>query len=363
MGFWKGTSRSVAKNSTTGAETVDEHPFYRSTALAAEKRLTAENADSGKKRKHTIFASELQAIIFSIQKRLLLSMAVLMRILSIAGFFAIALFITTAAAIRGQQPEYGQCGYYPDAHHGKKTASGEIYDKNQLTAAHKSHPFGTLLRVTRLDNKKSIEVRVNDRGPFVGGYVVDISRKAAEAIGLTRDGVAKVKVEVIGTAGAAGSKAIKAAEVSASSTSASVASAGEAASKLVIPGRSSPSAAPRTLAPATYSTSSIVKPQTSAAPTLRQSVSEVYQIEIKTVPSKSFGLQLSVLSSTENLFREIKKVQGIWPQKVIIGHEKTGNTTTYKILVGPFSSRKEAEAQQKVAKQKGYPKTFIVEFM
>jgi formylglycine-generating enzyme required for sulfatase activity len=93
--------------------------------------------------------------------------------------------------------EYGKGSFYADKFQGRKTAGGELYDKNALTAAHRTLPFGTNIRVTRIANGKSVVVRVNDRGPFRKGGVVDLSRKAAEAIGLQAAGVALVKVEVV----------------------------------------------------------------------------------------------------------------------------------------------------------------------
>lgn len=93
--------------------------------------------------------------------------------------------------------ETGEASYYADKFVGKPTASGEKYSHKALTAAHRTHPFGTKLRVTNLSNGKSVEVRVNDRGPFKRGRIVDLSLKAAKQIDMVRQGVAKVKVEVI----------------------------------------------------------------------------------------------------------------------------------------------------------------------
>jgi len=77
------------------------------------------------------------------------------------------------------------------------TASGEKFDKNELTAAHRTLPFGTRLRVTDVATGRSVTVRVNDRGPFVPGRVVDVSASAAETLGITAKGVAKVKLDVV----------------------------------------------------------------------------------------------------------------------------------------------------------------------
>jgi rare lipoprotein A len=81
--------------------------------------------------------------------------------------------------------------------HGTKTASGERFDATQLTAAHPTLPFGTRLRVTNVTNGQSVTVRVNDRGPFIPGRIVDVSHSAAEALGMTGAGITKVKLDVV----------------------------------------------------------------------------------------------------------------------------------------------------------------------
>lgn len=93
--------------------------------------------------------------------------------------------------------EKGEASYYADKFHGRPTASGEKYNKKAFTAAHKTLPFGTKVRVTNLNNNKSVDVIINDRGPFKAGRIIDLSRAAAEKIGLINDGVAKVTVEVL----------------------------------------------------------------------------------------------------------------------------------------------------------------------
>lgn len=81
---------------------------------------------------------------------------------------------------------------------GQMTATGERFDKRAMTAAHKSLPFGTRVRVTRLDNGGSVVVRINDRGPFKPGRVIDLSERAAEEIGMTGKGIMPVRLEVLG---------------------------------------------------------------------------------------------------------------------------------------------------------------------
>jgi rare lipoprotein A len=88
----------------------------------------------------------------------------------------------------------GYASYYKS---GRRTASGERYDPNGLTAAHRTLPFGTRVRVTNLRNGKTVVVRVNDRGPFVRGRIIDLSFAAARIVGLNLTGVARVKIVVL----------------------------------------------------------------------------------------------------------------------------------------------------------------------
>lgn len=84
--------------------------------------------------------------------------------------------------------------YYAETYNGKKTANGEIYQSNKLTAAHKKLPFGTKVKVTNLANGKTVKVRINDRGPFVPGRIIDLTRAAAKKIDMVGAGVVKVKI-------------------------------------------------------------------------------------------------------------------------------------------------------------------------
>jgi rare lipoprotein A len=98
--------------------------------------------------------------------------------------------------------EIGRASWYGPYHHGRRTASGERFDMNKLTAAHPTLPLGTGARVTNLENGKSVDVTVNDRGPYVKGRSIDLSKRAAEELGLKRQGVGTVKIEVLPEAAA-----------------------------------------------------------------------------------------------------------------------------------------------------------------
>jgi len=97
--------------------------------------------------------------------------------------------------------QIGVASWYGPGFHGKPTTSGEIYDQNDMTAAHPTLPLGSRCRVTNLENGSVCEVRINDRGPFVAGRSIDLSHAAAEAIGVVGPGTARVKIEPIVAAG------------------------------------------------------------------------------------------------------------------------------------------------------------------
>lgn len=91
--------------------------------------------------------------------------------------------------------QYGMASWYGKKFHGRRTASGERYDMSKLTAAHRRAPLGSYALVTNLDTGRSVRVRINDRGPFARGRIIDLSRAAAQRLGMLTSGVARVKVE------------------------------------------------------------------------------------------------------------------------------------------------------------------------
>ena len=98
----------------------------------------------------------------------------------------------------GVASQDGVASWYGPGFHGKKTASGETFDQYAMTAAHRKLPLGTQVRVTNLRNGREVEVEINDRGPYVQGRIIDLSKAAAQKLGLLDPGIARVRVEVIG---------------------------------------------------------------------------------------------------------------------------------------------------------------------
>ncbi|MEC5147807.1 septal ring lytic transglycosylase RlpA family protein [Chitinophaga sp. 212800010-3] len=116
---------------------------------------------------------------------------------SIRGCFAPLLFLlmATTSSCSRKIMETGKASYYADSFDGRKTASGEVFRQRRLTAAHRSLPFGTKVTVTNVSNGRSVKVRINDRGPFVTGRIIDLSHRAAAKLGMLNTGVANVEVK------------------------------------------------------------------------------------------------------------------------------------------------------------------------
>lgn len=105
--------------------------------------------------------------------------------------------------------EVGVASWYGDDFHGKPTASGDIYNMHSMTAAHKTLPLGTIVQVTNLENGRHVDLLVNDRGPFVGERVIDLSFAAARALGSDQKGLARVRIQAVGSATARGAQPVQ----------------------------------------------------------------------------------------------------------------------------------------------------------
>lgn len=268
-------------------------------------------------------------------------------VLSSLLWLFLALPLTLSASSQQSAEEIGIATYYGDKLHGRKTASGELYDKNQLTCAHRTLKFGTKVRVTRMDNGKSIIVRVNDRGPFVKGYIVDLSRKAATEIDMIKEGIVKVKIEVV-TDEAAPEKAP---ETVAETRTAPPKTDEKAGSEKTATAEKAPEKA----APATP------EAQTVTGKSFKSF--DLYSIDVKRPARKGYAVQIAVISNFENIFAEIAKLQETWPGKVMVSLEpprSEDGAQLYKLLVGPFPDKKTAEKNQRTAAKKGHKSCFVV---
>lgn len=276
-------------------------------------------------------------------------------------FLLIPIFLMSAFVIRAQEEEFGLASTYGDEFQGRRTAYGDTYDKNQLTAAHKKHPYGTLLRITRLDNKKSVTVKVNDKGPFIKGRVVDVSHKAALALGLDVDGVAQVKVEVVKKSESASPATVA---VTPDKTTESKPKSYEEADKPKEPTVATKTEKPaRQPEPAPKKAEQLVKEvkaksETKSSPkftVVREDFQTygLYKIVLEKPEKKGFGVQVANLNSYENVMKQVADLQAKWFDNILISIEPAGaNKSNYKVILGPFDSEAAAEKYKSSLKKK-----------
>jgi rare lipoprotein A len=263
-------------------------------------------------------------------------------------------FGTIYPAAAGYLPaeEVGKATFYANTLHGRKTASGEKYDKDALTCAHKSYPFGTQLRVTNLENNKSVVVRVNDRGPFIEGYVVDLSRRAAEAVDMISRGVVKVKIERLSAkeakeTGTDTKEAVLKPEMRSTTdkTAADKKAEAEAEKKEADAKAEKKADAAKTVTAKDFKSS------------------DLYRLDIKRPDKKGFGVQVATFGNSANVFKEVAKLQATWSSKILVSIEngESEETSIYKVIIGPAPDRKAADKIKATLAKKGYPKAFVVD--
>jgi len=205
------------------------------------------------------------------------------------------------------QSQTGKASFYADKFEGLPTANGEKYKHNKLTAAHKTLPFGTIVRVTNLANNSTVDVVINDRGPYVDGRIIDLSRSAAEKLGFINLGVTDVKLEVV--------------------------DAGDGKSKS----------------------------QPVAIDNVAVDEDEYYDVEISTIKPKGFGVQIGTYQELVNLMRLSENLKGSYKKKVIVQVKILNGVKFYTLIIGPFPTRAKAESFHNEVKKK-YSGSFIVDF-
>ena len=138
-------------------------------------------------------------LFYKFNKELKISIIISALIFTLIGCSVSPRFRTEPIPIEGKvlSTEIGIASYYGKEFHGKKTASGEIFDMHKFSAAHKDYPLGTIIRVTNLNNGKSLVLKINDRGPFVKGRIIDLSYAAANELDFVLEGTTTVKIEVL----------------------------------------------------------------------------------------------------------------------------------------------------------------------
>ncbi len=302
-------------------------------------------------------------------------------------FLAFTVAATTTTAIE----EYGTASYYSDKFQGKKTASGELYDKNKFTAAHKSLKFGTIILVTRLDNKKSVKVRVNDRGPYIKGRVVDVSRAAAEQLGLIADGHAEVKIEVVNETqpeqpvssvttptpnNPPDLSSLKTSSTKKSETEAIPAEFSEKSGGLpetpAIVGtieQDSKKTTKKSASDLKVDTNKTPAPKTVAVEGASTKVKgsdykpyDLYKVELVRPAKSGFGVQVASMTQYENAMKHIAELQEKWFDNILMSVEKgKDDQPVYKLILGPFPDRQSAEVYKTELKKNKKMEGFVVD--
>ncbi len=221
------------------------------------------------------------------------------KLLSILLCFSLA----TAMA----QVQVGKASFYADKFEGSPTASGEKYRAARLTAAHKTLPFGTKVRVTNLANNESVVVTINDRGPFVEGRIIDVSKSAAERLSFFNQGTTEVKMEIVdATDGKQDTQPV-------------------AVDHVVVEDK------------------------------------ETYQFDIKRVNPTGYGLQLGTYQELVNVMKIVDNLRSSYKKKVAVQVKIVNGVKYYSIMIVGFSKRDKADGLMVDLKKK-FPDSFVVDF-
>lgn len=242
--------------------------------------------------------------------------------------------------------ETGIASWYGPDFHGKPTASGEIYDQNGLTAAHKSLPLPTIVQVTNLENGRSLKLRINDRGPFVNGRIIDVSRRAAQLLGFHQNGTARVRVQVL----ADESMALAAALTGGSGVPADQPqpAAPSAAPTMAVTAQQLPSTASSgaagtassavTAAPSTSSSVASTAPATTRAVAAAQPDGHVIQTAVRSTGIFIQAGSFTQLANAQKLTTELSRMGAATMTPI-----KVGTQQFYRVRLGPIASVSEAD--------------------
>lgn len=231
--------------------------------------------------------------------------------------------------------ESGIASWYGPDFHGKLTANGETFDQNAVSAAHKTLPMPSVVRVTNLENGRSLVVRVNDRGPFVNGRVIDLSRRAAQLLGYEGNGIAKVRVQILPEE----SRALAGKLKPETGESQVLAAPREAVTAETLPAPGSAEAAK----PVQVSTNPPNGSAQRSAAALEKAERELAAQDVETLPVKTTGIfvQAGSFSRHDNALRLQARLSGVGQPQILPTNVK--GQTVYRVRFGPLSSVEEAD--------------------
>ncbi|HOY32934.1 MAG TPA: septal ring lytic transglycosylase RlpA family protein [Bacteroidales bacterium] len=217
----------------------------------------------------------------------------------------------------------GYCSYYSDKFNGQKTASGEIYNKNLFTAAHRALPFNTVVQVTNLRNDKKVLVKINDRGPHSKGRILDISKAAAVELEMIRSGVEKVKVEVV--------------DVPPSYLKQDTLSAAVTDSVVNVPDTYKESTKQGQVSVKEKNTGEKIKTDTDRP---------IFDAENQPANPGGYGVQIGYYRILANCKRQLVDFQKKYKVKGYVFTERKTKNTYYRLIMGAYTDKKQAQRLQ-----------------
>ena len=220
--------------------------------------------------------------------------------------------------------ETGLASWYGAAFHNKKTANGEVFNKNELTAAHKTLPMPSLARVTNLDNGRSIVVRINDRGPYVSGRIIDLSQRSSQLLGFEKKGVAKVRVQVLADESRAISEAMRTYGVDPSPEMVQKHVVVEAPETVIIEG------------PEPVVEKVVLEPSPTPKPTIETVKPVAQYVQGPVTGANNIYVQAGAFTKKDNAFRLKSKLSSLG--HVIITEATVRGTLFYRVRVGPLGT-------------------------
>ncbi len=242
--------------------------------------------------------------------------------------------------------ETGIASWYGPDFHGKATANGDVFDQNDITAAHRTLPMPSIVRVTNLENGRSLVVRVNDRGPFAHGRIIDLSRRSAQLLGFEAKGTAKVRVQVLPEESRALANRMMNNSPEQSQMPAASAAPREAvvAESLPPPGSDQPKVL-------------VSAPQARPAATLELAKPD-QTVKLVGVPPTSIFVQAGSFSRPDNASRVSSMLSGIGNAQVT--PVRVGSNQFYRVRMGPLTSVEQADSLLEQVIGAGYPDAKIV---
>lgn len=248
--------------------------------------------------------------------------------------------VSTTLAFADVDPEKGLASYYDDSYHGRKTISGEIYDKTKLTAAHKTLPFGTKVRVYNPANKKSVDVTIIDRGPFIKGRVIELSRRAAQQIDLIKVTQALVELTILSNPKAPAKPAV--AQPVATTTA--------------------PKAAVTAPAPKVVTKTDPPKKEGLVVEAKDMKTGGLYKMQVLKLESKGFGVQVAGYSDYQSVVQQLAVLQKKWFKGATVFVDELNGKPYYKVILGPMNTREEANSYcENIKKKYSVTGAFVVD--